>query len=261
MKKWLSCFWGTLSFLTRYPVPRSFLVGEEGPMFCPVFFPVAGILVGLAPAAFSRLTEHLPDFLGALAIVVVWTFVTGGIHWDGWADSIETALSGATVQEKERIRKDPHLGTFGALALVIGFFFKVFAVSGYRFHAVDYVTVALWARGILPLFLYLLRRILPEIPFSKGLGGGMESKLGIGSVGAVSLLTSVLVFWTGGLGVVTLLFAGLVILLIPARWIMARQDALSGDFMGFCVELLEVSSLVLLGEMALHRSGSATLTL
>lgn len=261
MKGWLSCFWGTLSFLTRYPVPRMFLEGENGPMLCPIIFPVAGILVGLPPAAASVLTSHLPDFLGALIVVLVWSSVTGGIHWDGWADSIETAMSGVSLQDKERIRKDPRLGTFGVLALVIGVLFKVFAVSAYRFHPVDYVTVALWSRGILPLFLFLLRRILPETPFSQGLGGGLSSHLGIGSVTAASLVTAALTLWTGGPGGVLVLFAGLVLLLIPARWILTRQDSLSGDFMGFCVELLEISSLIFLGEMALRRSEGALLTL
>ena len=230
-------------------------------MLCPIIFPVAGILVGLAPAAASVLTSHLPDFLGALIVVLVWSSVTGGIHWDGWADSIETAMSGVSLMDKERIRKDPRLGTFGVLALVIGVLFKVFAVSAYRFHPVDYVTVALWSRGILPLFLFLLRRILPETPFSQGLGGGLSSHLGIGSVTAASLVTAALTLWTGGPGGVLVLFAGLVLLLIPARWILTRQDSLSGDFMGFCVELLEISSLIFLGEMALRRSEGALLTL
>jgi len=231
-----------------------FLEVENGPMLCSTIFPVAGILVGLGPAVASVLMSHLPDFLGALIVVLVWSSVTGGIHWDGWADSIETALSGVSRQDKERIRKDPHLGTFGVLALVIGVLFKVFAVSEYRFQPVDYVTVALWSRGILPLFLTLLHRILPEIPFSKGLGGGLAPHLGLGSVTISSLVTVILIFWTGGTGGVLVLFAGLVLLLIPARWILTRQDSLSGDFMGFCVELLEISSLIFLGEMALRRS-------
>ncbi|MHB1926934.1 MAG: adenosylcobinamide-GDP ribazoletransferase [Leptospirillum sp.] len=257
----MSCFWGTLSFLTRYPVPRMFLAEEKGPMLCPTIFPVAGILVGMGPATASVLTSHLPDLLDALIVVLVWSIVTGGVHWDGWADSIETALSGVAPQEKERIRKDPHLGTFGVLALVIGVLFKVVAVSAYRFQPVDYVTVALWSRGILPLFLILLRRILPEIPFSQGLGGGMASHLGFGSVATASLVTATLIFWTKGTGGVLVLFAGLVLLLIPARWILTRQDSLSGDFMGFCVELLEISSLIFLGEMALRRSEGSILTL
>ena len=238
-----------------------FLEGENGPMLCPTIFPVAGILVGLGPAAASVLTSHLPDMLDALIVVLVWSIITGGIHWDGWADSIETALSGVSPHDKERIRKDPHLGTFGVLALVIGVLFKVVAVSAYRFQPVDYVTVALWSRGILPLFLILLRRILPEIPFSQGLGGGMASHLGFGSVATASLVTATLIFWTKGTGGVLVLFAGLVLLLIPARWILTRQDSLSGDFMGFCVELLEISSLIFLGEMALRRSEGSILTL
>ena len=89
----------------------------------------------------------------------------------------------------------------------------------------------------------------------------MASHLGFGSVATASLVTATLIFWTKGTGGVLVLFAGLVLLLIPARWILTRQDSLSGDFMGFCVELLEISSLIFLGEMALRRSEGSILTL
>jgi adenosylcobinamide-GDP ribazoletransferase len=252
LKEILPCFRRTLSFLTRYPVPFTDVSEEAGPKICVAWFPLVGVLVGLSPAVADRVTASFPVFLGALVVVLVWTFVTGGIHWDGWADSIETALSGVTGPEKKRIRKDPHLGTFGGLALLSGFLVKVFAVAGYAFEPMDFVAVALWGRGILPLFLFLVRRMAPEIPLSDGLGGGFISGIGKKCFVFPTLATgTTLVFLLGIPGTLVLL-AGLPLLLIPARWILLRQDAFSGDFIGFSVELLEMSSLIFLGILRSH---------
>ena len=252
MKRIFPCFWGTLSFLTRYPVPTSTWDGESGTRICAAWFPLAGILVGLSPAVANRVSDSLPVFLGALLVVLVWMFVTGGIHWDGWADSIETALSGIEASEKKRIRKDPHLGTFGVLALLSGVLLKIFVIAGYPFGPKDFVAVALWGRGILPLFLFLTRRMAPDIALSVGLGGAFISGIQKKTLVFPSVATGIVLFFLLGFSGTLVLLAGLPLLLIPARWVLIRQDSLSGDFIGFCVELLEMSALLFLGILRSH---------
>ena len=210
------------------------------------------MLVGVAPALADRVSDALPVLLGALLVILAWTFVTGGLHWDGWADSIETALSGGDAAEKKKIRKDPHLGTFGGLALLAGFLTKLLVIAGYDFGPLDFISVALWGRGILPLFLYLVRRMASEIPLSEGLWGAFVSEIRKPTLVFPSVVTGVLLFFLLGFSGTLVLLAGLPLLLIPARWILIRQDSLSGDFIGFCVELLEMSALVLLGILRSH---------
>ncbi|OOH80682.1 hypothetical protein BOX30_05885 [Leptospirillum ferriphilum] len=252
MKDVLPCFWGTLSFLSRYPVPVTLWTRDSGIRICAGWFPIAGLLVGLAPALADRVSDALPVLPGALLVVLVWTFVTGGLHWDGWADSIETALSGQDADEKKRIRKDPHLGTFGILALMAGFLTKLFLIAGYAFGPWDVVGVVLWGRGILPLFLFLVRRLAPEVPLSEGLGGMFVSEIRTWTLLFSSIVTgTALVFLVGVLGTIVFL-AGLPLSLIPARWILIRQDSFSGDFIGFCIELLEMTALVFLGILRSH---------
>lgn len=252
MKDLLPCFWGTLSFLSRYPVPVNLWMKDTGVRICAGWFPFAGFLVGVAPALADRVSDALPVLPGALLVVLVWTFVTGGLHWDGWADSIETALSGGDAAEKTRIRKDPHLGTFGTLALMAGFLTKLLLIAGYAFGPWDFVGVVLWGRGILPLFLILVRRLSPDVPLSEGLGGMFVSEIRKRTLLFSSVVTGIaLVFLVGFPGTIVLL-TGLPLILIPARWILIRQDSFSGDFIGFCIELLEMTALVFLGILRSH---------
>ena len=61
-----------------------------------------------------------PKLLLALLLLGLWTWVTGGLHLDGLAD-LADAL-GASHSNPARfleVLKDPHLGSFGVIALVL----------------------------------------------------------------------------------------------------------------------------------------------
>ena len=75
-----------LGFLTRLPLPalRDFQPAELARAV--VWFPVAGLAVGAAVALATALGARFDPWLGALAGVIVWTWITGGLHLDGLAD-------------------------------------------------------------------------------------------------------------------------------------------------------------------------------
>lgn len=243
------CFWGTLSFFSRLPIPDRIFQGENIFQICPGFFPAAGLAIGLVLGVGWSALGNLPPLIAAVTLVILWTVVTGGVHWDGWADTWETALSGQTSEDKERIRKDPHIGTFGVLSLVLGLFLKVALLGTFFYRPLEIALVAVWARGVLPLLVVLAHRFQPSIPLSNGLGGAFFSGLSTAGVGRATVLTFLLVFFLSGPETTLILAASLPLILVPASWVLKKQDALSGDFMGFSVELLEIVSLIVLGEM------------
>ncbi|MHB1605618.1 MAG: adenosylcobinamide-GDP ribazoletransferase [Leptospirales bacterium] len=251
-----SCFWGTLSFFSRLPIPHR--TEKEGNTFllCPGFFPVAGLAIGAVLGLAWGGLVSVPPLLSSVSIVILWTVLTGGIHWDGWADTWETALSGQNIEDKERIRKDPHLGTFGVLSLVLGLFLKTSLLGTFFYSPGEIVLIAVWARGILPLLLVLAHRFHPSIPLSRGLGGTLFSWMTSVRVGSATILTFLLVFFLSGTRETLILAASFPLILVPASWALRKQDALSGDFMGFSVEFLEITSLAVLGEMTHTHMGT-----
>jgi len=109
---------GALSLLTRVPVPRG--PGAPPGLAASVpWFPVVGALVGLAVAgAYAALGLVLPALPAAAIAVSLGSLVTGAFHEDGLADTAD-ALGGSWSREEAlQIMRDPHLGTFGVLALV-----------------------------------------------------------------------------------------------------------------------------------------------
>lgn len=97
------------------------------------FFPFVGLVLG----AFSLLVSRVLGELGfgavltAACLTALPTLVTGGIHMDGFLDTMDAKSSYKPMQEKLQILKDPHTGAFAVIcgityvALTFGFFSQV----------------------------------------------------------------------------------------------------------------------------------------
>jgi adenosylcobinamide-GDP ribazoletransferase len=109
-----------LQFLTRLPVPSIEPFDARELSRSAAWFPFVGILIGGFVAAAAFIGFHVDAWLGALLALVMWIWITGGLHLDGLAD-LADAL-GASHRDSERflaVLRDPHIGTFGVLALIV----------------------------------------------------------------------------------------------------------------------------------------------
>lgn len=89
------------------------------------FFPLIGALVGaIAGLVLVGAAQLWPRPIPALLAVVAALLVTGALHEDGLADTADA--SGERDRDKKlAIMKDPRLGAFGALALIVVVALKV----------------------------------------------------------------------------------------------------------------------------------------
>ncbi|MEE1158280.1 MAG: adenosylcobinamide-GDP ribazoletransferase [Atopobiaceae bacterium] len=82
-------------------------------------FPLVGAVVGVCwwvwhLACLSFGTGQLMRAIGFALIPVA---VTGGIHMDGFADVVDALSSHAAPERKREILKDPHIGAFAAMGI------------------------------------------------------------------------------------------------------------------------------------------------
>lgn len=109
-----------LQFLTRLPVPpvadpAPADLGQAAP-----WFPVAGLVIGIALALAAAVGDLAGPWIAALFALAVWIAITGALHLDGLGD-VADAL-GAAHGSPERFRAvlaDPHTGTFGVVAIAL----------------------------------------------------------------------------------------------------------------------------------------------
>lgn len=80
-------------------------------------FPLVGLLLGAALYA----TAHLPvpPPLRAALVLLVWVGLTGGLHEDGWADSMDALFAHVPPGERLRILRDPRVGAHALTGTVL----------------------------------------------------------------------------------------------------------------------------------------------
>ena len=112
--------------LTWLPVP-----GRESASFPSAlpWFPLVGAFLGLALHGAALLTGQSWPGGTALLVVAGGALLTRGLHLDGLADAADGLFGGRTREQALAIMKDPRMGAFGGIALVLVLLAKLVAVS------------------------------------------------------------------------------------------------------------------------------------
>lgn len=112
-------FLEALRFLTIIPISRRRIPQGTELASSLAYFPLVGALLGSILALMDMLLSHSwSNSLVAAFTVVALVILTGGLHLDGLADTIDGLLGGRSRGEKLRIMEGSTIGTFGALALL-----------------------------------------------------------------------------------------------------------------------------------------------
>ncbi len=117
-----------VAFLTRIPLGRLRLDAVDvgrGSLFFPLVGAGIGALVGIVAEGGAELVT---SFLAAAVAVAIEALVTGAIHLDALADAAD-GLGAPSRERALEVMRDPSIGTFGAVALLLDLLVKVGAVA------------------------------------------------------------------------------------------------------------------------------------
>ncbi len=231
-------FLAALAFLTRFPIRRSFDASAVGRGA--VFFPLIGASVGLLQlGAYRLLKPHLAPLLVAVLLVALSAWVTRGLHLDGLADFADGLGGGATREEALRIMRDPAVGAFGVIALVLVLVLKIAAVDALAEGGALVLAAALSRWSAVPLGYFL-----PYAREGAGLGAAVASGLRPFELAGATIFAVLLsLFYTPRLA----LLSWAVVLLVSVtvgRIAKRRLGGMTGDVLGANVELSEAAVLV-----------------
>jgi len=114
----IKAFFLAISYMTRVPVPQ---VVEAEPLDlarAALFYPLAGLLIGIVLMLPILVFPGSPPILLAAIVTVTWAAITGGLHLTGVGDSADAWLGGRGDEEKtHKILKDPVIGAAGVTAI------------------------------------------------------------------------------------------------------------------------------------------------
>jgi adenosylcobinamide-GDP ribazoletransferase len=225
--------------MTTLPVrlPDDWQSGDSGRTS--VWYPFVGLVIG----GFTWLgwvgTSHIfSSFVAGILTLVLWVVLTGGLHLDGLADCCDGLLASTSVERRLEIMKDPRLGTFGGIGLVLTLLLKAVVLSSLTNQS---------ALGILLAVSLARWCILPAglLPLARPSGMGADFKAGFRSwfIAAGAIIPLTLSILLGIRGLVSLI-AGLVAAALVLRLAKSRINGVTGDVFGMTVEVVEVVSLL-----------------
>lgn len=115
----MTAFRDAVSLLTLLPVN-----GSRCPLKDPkhwtralAWFPVVGALLGaIGGGVVSSVLSWWPASVSALLGLGFYILLTGGLHWDGFCDTVDGLASWKSPEETLRIMRDSRIGALGACA-------------------------------------------------------------------------------------------------------------------------------------------------
>lgn len=238
------------SMFSAVPMPQ-FDWEEKNMRYMLCAFPLVGALIGAAQAGWGALCSRLslPSPAAALGLCLLPVLISGGIHLDGFCDTHDALASRADPEKKRQILKDPHIGSFAVIHLVMYFMIlfviwmvlpeKRFAAAG-----ASYVLSRSLSAAAVASF--------PIAP-GAGLARTFADTAHRGRVLAFSLvLSAACVLFMGLNGGIWMAGTALVVFLWYRFVLIGRFGGLSGDLAGWFVETAQLWMLIALyaGQLA-----------
>lgn len=118
MKRIWNSFLIAFAMFSKIPVPRADW-DKENMRYMMCFFPGIGLVIGLLVYGYGWLSGELEfgSLMRAAGLVLIPVLVTGGIHLDGFLDTVDALSSYQPKEKKLEILKDSHAGAF---AIIMG---------------------------------------------------------------------------------------------------------------------------------------------
>ncbi|ENX35139.1 cobalamin 5'-phosphate synthase [Acinetobacter colistiniresistens] len=229
-------FWIALQFLTVLPIELKTMPSAKQNGQALLFYPLVGLLLGLILFASAMLLVKLPIILSAALILVLWIWLTGGLHLDGLADSADAWVGGFGDPERTlKIMKDPACGPIGVLSLVVVCSLKFVAlyVLLEQQMAAFLIVLPMLGRSV-PLFLFLTT---PYVR-AQGLGRSMADDMPKKQLWMVFVITIALLCIFKWVGLVALMVFLLMLFYLRSVFIK-RIGGITGDTVGAAIELAE----------------------
>lgn len=229
------------SMYSKIPMPRVDW-NKDNMKYAMCFFPVVGIVIGIVTYIVGNLLflSSCSDLFRAVVMTLIPLLISGGIHMDGFMDTMDALASYGDREKKLRILKDSHAGAFA----IIGFgCYCLWSLAVWSQVSVEMLGVI---SGIFVVSRSLSGLSIVTFPPAREDGlartfqdGAHKKKVGVTMV-VFLIAVFVLLFWQnwllalGAAVAVALVFAGY------KRMSTKQFGGITGDLAGFFLQLAEL---------------------
>jgi len=236
----LLCFLAALRFLTIIPLSWQAERDEEYFKHCLHCFPVVGGLIGLGVGVIGiALRRILPDMVVAALIIILLALVSGGLHFDGLADTADGFFSSRPREKILEIMRDSRTGAMGAIVIAMVLLLKFSGLAS--LHPADFFKTVLLMPMAGRCAIVLSMAYLPYARQEGGLGNLFYSKYcRISALWSMLLLLGL----TPWAGIGTMVYVGCIVVftvLLFSFWCRRKIGGATGDTLGAVCELTEMA--------------------
>lgn len=108
------------SMYSKIPMPKRNWT-KENMQYAMCFFPLVGLVIACVAWFWTQfcMYQGISWVLYSAGMVLIPMAISGGIHMDGFCDTIDALSSHQSRERKLEILKDPHIGAFGTMGCVL----------------------------------------------------------------------------------------------------------------------------------------------
>ena len=230
---------------SKIPMPRADW-NDKNMRYAFCWFPVIGLVIGLVElAVFYILTKwQAGSVFRGVCLMAVPLLVTGGIHLDGFMDTMDALGSWGDKEKKLEILKDSHNGAFAVIGICCYFTVSLGVWSEIRTEMLPVVAAG-----------YVISRALSGIavvtfPAARGSGlvktfqDGAQKKAVRITMIVYLILAAVYLYFCSPVGMVVLLIIAGVVFGYYYRMSRKQFGGVTGDLAGYFLQICELALLV-----------------
>lgn len=246
--KYFKGFYMALGMFCGIPLP--FHIWDEKLMVIMVAcLPLVGVVIGLIwwGIALLLLMPPLPLIMTAAILTAAPFFIAGFIHLDGYMDTTDALLSRRPLEDRLRILKDPCVGAFASIMLVILFllqFAAIYTIAENGKHLALLIIICVISRSCSALSILVLKH-MPESNYGAKLGQNIKAahKVFVALIGLSAIALSFIYAELSGLIVSAAVVLGYG---LAMRVVYKSFKGVSGDLLGYALTISELCGLTAL---------------
>lgn len=239
-------------------VPVSFVAwNEKNTRAMLLCFPIVGLLCGLCFSLLCGILSYFQfsNLFISICLTLFPIIFTGGLHLDGYCDTIDAISSHQTKEKQLEILSDPHVGAFSVLGLIsyLSLFFAIVHELDKNTHLFPYfISIFVISRSMSGIFLV-------SLPSAKSSGlaytfsNQSDKKLIQRGLYVLITICYLLLFFMNVQAAITFLFLHLAVMYFWYQKVFSFFQGVSGDLLGYFSTKMEFY--LFLGLVFLQKGG------
>lgn len=207
------------------------------------YFPIVGLLLGLFLGLSNNiLSRYLPHNLTDILLLVLLISLTGGLHLDGLADSMDAVAGSWDREEALKIMKEGRIGAIGAVSLILLLMVKYQAL---RTLLPDIKNQAILLMPIVGRWAMVPAAYIGGYARKEGgTGKAFVDAVGGRELAAATMTTFLLILFFLKINGIYIMLTLFLVFILVFSYLKKRLGGMTGDTLGAICEIIEVSFLV-----------------